>query len=66
MMDEKILKDAFQFHGHVCWASAAGVRAGKVAVPILIVATVLSPVGAYVSKGLNREVLLWLSINPAN
>lgn len=27
-MDKKILKDAFQFHGHVCWASAAGVRAG--------------------------------------
>jgi formylmethanofuran dehydrogenase subunit E len=28
MKDKKILKDAFQFHGHVCWASAAGVRAG--------------------------------------
>jgi len=28
MMDKKILKDAFQFHGYVCWASAAGVRAG--------------------------------------
>jgi len=59
-MDKKILKDAFQFHGHICWASAAGVRAGMVEMPILIVATVLSPVGAYVSKGLNREVLLWL------
>jgi len=32
----------------------------KVAVPILIVATVLSPVGAYASKGLSRDVLLWL------
>jgi formylmethanofuran dehydrogenase subunit E len=31
MMDKKILKDAFQFHGHVCWASAAGVRAGMAA-----------------------------------
>jgi formylmethanofuran dehydrogenase subunit E len=28
MKDKKILKDAFQFHGHVCWASAAGVRVG--------------------------------------
>ncbi|QTA89039.1 sulfite exporter TauE/SafE family protein [Desulfonema magnum] len=34
----------------------------KVAVPILIVATVLSPLGAYVSKGLDREVLLWLFV----
>ncbi|MBW1999688.1 MAG: sulfite exporter TauE/SafE family protein [Deltaproteobacteria bacterium] len=32
----------------------------KIALPILIVATALSPVGAYVSKGLNRDVLLWL------
>ena len=32
----------------------------EVAVPILIVATALSPVGAYVSHGLNRDVLLWL------
>ena len=32
----------------------------KVAVPILIVATVLSPLGAYTSKGLDRELLLWL------
>jgi uncharacterized membrane protein YfcA len=32
----------------------------NVAMPILIVATVLSPVGAYASKGLDREVLLWL------
>jgi len=34
----------------------------KVAIPILIVATALSPVGAYVSVGLNREVLLWLFV----
>lgn len=34
----------------------------KVAIPILIVATVLSPVGAYVSTGLNRELLLWLFV----
>ncbi len=34
----------------------------KVAIPILIVATLLSPLGAYVSKGLNREVLLWLFV----
>ncbi|MBW1698613.1 MAG: sulfite exporter TauE/SafE family protein [Deltaproteobacteria bacterium] len=34
----------------------------KVAIPILIVATALSPVGAYVSVGLNRELLLWLFV----
>jgi len=34
----------------------------KVAIPILIVATVLSPIGAYVSTGLNRELLLWLFV----
>ena len=34
----------------------------NVAIPILLVATVLSPVGAYVSTGLNREVLLWLFV----
>ncbi|MBN2059823.1 MAG: sulfite exporter TauE/SafE family protein [Deltaproteobacteria bacterium] len=34
----------------------------KVAIPILIVATTLSPVGAYVSKGLNRDLLLWLFV----
>ncbi len=27
-MDKKILEKAFEFHGHICWASAAGVRAG--------------------------------------
>ncbi len=31
----------------------------KVAIPILIVATALSPVGAWVSQGLPRDVLLW-------
>ncbi|MBU2645660.1 sulfite exporter TauE/SafE family protein [bacterium] len=31
----------------------------KVAIPILVVATALSPLGAYVSTGLNRTVLLW-------
>lgn len=34
----------------------------KVAIPILIVATLLSPLGAYVSEGLNRQVLLWLFV----
>lgn len=34
----------------------------KVAIPILIVATILSPLGAYVSQGLDREVLLWLFV----
>lgn len=30
-MDKAILEKAFEFHGHICWASAAGVRAGIVA-----------------------------------
>ena len=30
-MDKKLLKKAFEFHGHICWASAAGVRAGQAA-----------------------------------
>lgn len=34
----------------------------KVAIPILIVATVLSPVGAYVSVGLDRNLLLWMFV----
>jgi len=34
----------------------------KVAIPILIVATALSPLGAYVSVGLNRDVLMWLFV----
>jgi len=32
----------------------------KTAVPLLVVATVLSPLGAYVAQGLDRTVLLWL------
>jgi uncharacterized membrane protein YfcA len=34
----------------------------RIALPILIVATVLAPVGAYVSKGLDRNLLLWLFV----
>jgi uncharacterized membrane protein YfcA len=34
----------------------------KVAIPILIVATSLSPAGAYVSVGLNRTLLLWFFV----
>ncbi len=34
----------------------------KVAIPILIAATALSPLGAYVSVGLNRNVLLWMFV----
>ena len=34
----------------------------KVALPILIVATVLSPVGAYVSRGLDQQLLMWLFV----
>jgi len=34
----------------------------KVAVPILIVATALSPLGAYISTGMNKDVLLWLFV----
>lgn len=34
----------------------------RTAVPILLVATALSPLGAYVSQGLNRTVLLWLFV----
>jgi formylmethanofuran dehydrogenase subunit E len=29
--DKQVLTSAFKFHGHICWASAAGVRAGLVA-----------------------------------
>lgn len=32
---KEILADALKFHGHICWASAAGVRAGIVALRIL-------------------------------
>lgn len=34
----------------------------KTAVPILVVATVLSPIGAWVSQGLNRTILLWFFV----
>ena len=34
----------------------------RVAIPILIVASILSPVGAWVSQGLDRQVLLWLFV----
>lgn len=34
----------------------------EITLPILVVATVLSPIGAYVSQGLDRTVLLWLFI----
>ena len=29
--DKEILEEAFRFHGHICWASAVGVRAGLAA-----------------------------------
>jgi len=38
----------------------AGLIMWKTAVPIIIVASILSPAGAYVSKFLDAEVLLWL------
>ncbi|GBC60006.1 hypothetical protein DENIS_0948 [Desulfonema ishimotonii] len=31
MEDRLILEEAFRFHGHICWASAIGARAGLVA-----------------------------------
>ncbi len=34
----------------------------KVAIPILIIATVLSPIGAYVSQSLDRNLLLWMFV----
>lgn len=34
----------------------------EVTLPILVVATILSPIGAYVSRSLDRTVLLWLFI----
>ncbi len=30
-MEKTVLEKAFEFHGHICWASAAGVRAGLAA-----------------------------------
>lgn len=35
MSDKELLKKAFEFHGHICWASAAGVRAGQAALNAL-------------------------------
>ncbi|RLB59980.1 MAG: sulfite exporter TauE/SafE family protein [Deltaproteobacteria bacterium] len=47
----------------MCFASYRFIRAKlvlwKVAIPILMVATALSPLGAWVSQGLQRNVLLW-------
>ncbi len=34
----------------------------NVAIPILIVASILSPLGAWVSQGLDRNILLWLFV----
>jgi len=34
----------------------------KTALPILIVATALSPVGAYISRGVDRGLLLWMFV----
>lgn len=34
-MDKEILEKAFEFHGHICWASTAGVRAGLAALNAL-------------------------------
>ena len=31
MNDREVLTSAFKFHGHICWASAVGVRAGLAA-----------------------------------
>ena len=35
MNDIKILTEALEFHGHKCWASAAGVRLGLAAMEAL-------------------------------
>jgi len=35
MSDQEILRDALKFHGHRCWASVAGVRAGLAAMRTL-------------------------------
>ena len=42
--------------------SRSGLLLWKSALPILLAATVLSPLGAYVSHGLNRDTLLWLFV----
>ncbi len=48
------------------FASSSYIRRGLVvfrtALPILIVATILSPLGAYTSKFVSRDVLLWLFV----
>ncbi len=31
MQNQEVYEDTFKFHGHICWASAAGVRAGLAA-----------------------------------
>jgi uncharacterized membrane protein YfcA len=50
----------------MCFASYSYIKAKlvlwKLAIPILIVATALSPVGAYVSQGLNDNMLKWLFV----
>lgn len=35
MIFDKIFEDAFYFHGHKCWASAVGVKAGLMALKVL-------------------------------
>lgn len=35
MEDKQILNDLFKFHGHKCWASTAGLRAGMAALRVL-------------------------------
>jgi formylmethanofuran dehydrogenase subunit E len=35
MENKEILEGAFNFHGHICWASASGVRAGLAALEAL-------------------------------
>ncbi|GAB6163042.1 FmdE family protein [Desulfothermus naphthae] len=35
MKEKEILEKAFEFHGHICWASAVGVRAGLAALKAL-------------------------------
>jgi len=43
----------FSRNGLILWKSA---------LPILMTATILSPLGAYVSQGLNHDALLWLFV----
>ncbi|WP_035240704.1 FmdE family protein [Desulfobacter vibrioformis] len=46
-MNKDILKNAFEFHGHICWDSAAGVRAGTAALRQLNVARTGSSAGLH-------------------